>query len=463
MRTALALVLLVACTGAPVTDEADVAADGAADAADPSVRAGDTTLSVSRDLVRRGDAFVLRGKTSRTLTGGSGFTQVSARVFEVTWAGDALRSAADGADQILGLEFGSRHLAARVVVRPRLGAITGSSKVYLTAELTPVVVDGLVHYRLFGHTTDANSAISLRVDGLEERGVVARADDHAFTIDLSPERALALTAGQDLDVLAFFQTGGVEKHAKLGLAVKTLGMTTGDPVHVWPHPSCTATLKTCLGALPGAGGDTGACGDAVHVLACAGVVGVTIDDVAMQSTLQAADTRIATLHDDAVGLVDAVRADAWLAGAHDTVEQGLGDALGRWLVTPAARTRVLAAVVEAGIDTAYARPLDLVMPAPVVPGDAAAMRQVAADAVLAQLATMNFVDTDFGATLEGLAHDFRAMHVASIRAFRETITPEPYPGVPTEDVYIGEWLGAHTEVVVVRATGALVSTLVELD
>ena len=159
----------------------------------------------------------------------------------------------------------------------------------------------------------------------------------------------------------------------------------------------------------------------------------------------------------------AARADAWLGGAHDTIEQGLEDAFGRWFVTPAARTRVLAATLEAGLDSAYARPLDLVPAAPVDASDAAAMREVVADAVLARLATMNFVDTDFGATLEGLAHEFRAMHVTDIRAFREAVTPEPYPGIPTEDVYIGSWLGTHTEVVVERATGEVVSTLVEID
>src|SRR3954468_5589680 len=114
MRTAAALVLLVACT-APVTDDVDMAADGAADAADPSVRAGDTTLSVGRDVTRRGDTFVLRGKTSRNITGGMGFviddpygvfTQVSPRVFELSWSTTDVRSLADGVDQLIGLDFG---------------------------------------------------------------------------------------------------------------------------------------------------------------------------------------------------------------------------------------------------------------------------------------------------------------------------------------------------------------------
>ena len=146
------------------------------------------------------------------------------------------------------------------------------------------------------------------------------------------------------------------------------------------------------------------------------------------------------------------------------IEQGLENAFGRWLVTPAARSRVLAATLETGLDTAYARPLDLVPVSPVNPHgccrDAPGRGRCR---VLAQIATMDFIDTDFERTLEGLAHEFRSTHVASIRAFRETVVPEAYPGIPTEDVYIGDWLGAHTEVVVVRATGALVSTLVELD
>ncbi len=469
MRVALACLLVAACA-APATDDVEVAGDAAADAPDPSVRAGDTTLSVARAVARRGDTFVLRGKTTRTLTGGNAFVnddpygafaQVSPRVFEVAWQASEIRSLADGVDQFVALDFGSRHLTAHVVVRPRVGSLTGSSKVYVTAELTPVVVDGLVYYRLAGHTTEANSAISLRVDDREERGVVTRLDGRAFVIDLPASRAIELTAGQDLDVLASFPSGGVQKHMKLGLAVKKLGMTTGDAYAVWPRPTCTAAA--CLAGLPGDGGDTGACGDAVHVLACQGTVGVTIDAAALQSTLHDADARIETLRDDAVGLVGSARADAWLAGAHDDVQQDLEMAFGRWLVTPAARTRVLAATLEAGLDSAYARPLEVVPLAPVVPGDAAAMRQVAADAVLAKVAAMDFVDSEFGQTLEGLAHQFRAMHVASIRAFRETIAAEPYPGKPDEDVYIGEWLGTHVEVEVVRATGAVVSTLVELD
>lgn len=257
----------------------------------------------------------------------------------------------------------------------------------------------------------------------------------------------------------------MQKHATLSLSVKKLGLTAGDAYEVWPVPACTTAVKSCLVALPGDGDDTGSCGDARTVKACQGQVGVTVDDLAFQATLHTRDVRLAdpAVRSDATGLVGPARADAWLAGAGDTVEQNLEDMFGRWFVTASGRDKALARALEAGIDTAYARPLDLVPATPVVPGDAAAMRQVAADAVLARIATMNFVDSDFERTLEQLAHEFRAQHVSSIRAFRETVTPEPYPGMPTEDVYIGDWLGAHTEVVTDRASGAVLSTLVELD
>jgi hypothetical protein len=210
-RLACALVVsvswLAGCVGTADTDDTDVSGDAAADAADPSVRVSGTTLSVSRTLERRGDTFVLRGKTSRSLSGGNGFVfddpygdfaQVSPRVFELAWPASTVRSLADGVDQFIGLDFahGSpAHLTGRVVVRPRLGSITGSSKIYLTAELTPVIVAGETFYRLTGHSTAPNTDIQVRVDDRPERGVVTRLDDTHFAIDFPAQRAIDLTAG----------------------------------------------------------------------------------------------------------------------------------------------------------------------------------------------------------------------------------------------------------------------------
>jgi len=479
VRLVLACLFLTACadTVAPELDEVEVSADddGKADAAtELSVRAGDTTLTVTKQLVRRGDTYVLRGKTSRTITDGRGFifddvygdfAKVSPRVFELSWPVSVVRSLADGVDQFIGLSFVHSStrpdsLTGHVVVRPRLASFTGSTQVYLTAELTPVIVAGATVYRISGHTVGANQSIRAIVDGTELAS--QRLDDTRFAIDLQPEQAFAL---KDLQIIAAFPTGGVEKHATLGLALKRLGLTTRDPEDAFPRPACTSALHACLAGLPDGALDLGACGEAVKVNACAGQIGVFVDDVAFQATLHDADTRLATpaAVADAQALAGADHADAWLFGAKETVEDQLHGVFGRWFVTATARTTVLAGALEAGLDRAYARPLELVEPHAPVPGNAAAMRQVAADAVLAELAAMDFVHTEFQRTLESLTHEFRAMHVADIQAFRTTVAPEPYPGQPDWDVYIGSWLGCHTEIAVERATGVVTQRLVEID
>ncbi len=443
-----------------------------------SVRAGETTLWIRRDVARVGDRYVLRGRTSRNLTDGNGFVfddpygdfaQKSARTFELTWPVSTARTLADGVDQFVTLHFTPSSdrpdsLTARLVVRPRLAAFTGSSRIYLTAELTPVVVGGAVVYRISGRTTGATTGVRAVVDGLELTGVRSVDATH-FEIDLEPAQAFALTAGGDLQVIADFATGGVEKRAQLGLGVKRLGMTAGDVEEVWPRPTCTTSMRSCLTALPAGALDLGGCGEAIKVTACSGVVGVFVDDVSMQNTLQVADGRLTTTaaRTEATLLVGADRAESFLFGAKQTVEAKLEGLFGRWYLSAAARSTALGGALETGLDVAYARPLDVIEPHAPVPGNAAAMRHIAADAVLAEVAAIDFLHSEFARTLEDLAHQFRAQHVAGIGELRTSIAPVPYPGTPAWDVYVGRWLGLHTEVVIERATGAVVRTLVEID
>ena len=190
-----------------------------------------------------------------------------------------------------------------------------------------------------------------------------------------------------------------------------------------------------------------------------------VDDVAFQATLHAADTRLATppAQADAVALVGADKANELLFIAKEVVESRLQQQFGRWYLSAAARQTALDASLEGGLDTAYARPFDYLEPHAPVPSSAAAMRNVVADAVLAEIDRMDFVHTELARTLEDLTHEYRAMHIADIAAFRTSVEPEPYPGHPTWDVYVGRWLGLYTEVVVERATGHVVQTLVEID
>jgi hypothetical protein len=481
------VITVAACAGAgeSVVDEVEVSPelDGKADSAsEVTVRAGDTTLWVSKTVAHRfganGPEYVLRGRTSRNIVDGRGFifddvygdfAQQSARVFELTWPVSTARGLVDGVNQFIGLSFvpsatRPEHLTARVVVRPRLHSFTGSTKIYLTAELTPVVYGGSVVYRISGRTYGANTEIRAVVDGVDLTDV-RRLDNERFEIDLAPDMAFALTAGGTLQVIADFTTGGVDKHASLGLAIKKLGMTSGDVEQVWPPAQCTTSTRDCLLGLPSGALDLGSCGEAIAVNACAGQVGVFVDQVAFTTALQSADARLATPQAlaDANGLVGTDKANEWLFAAKETVEVQLQKQLGRWYLSAAARTTALAAAVEAGFDLAYARPLDLVEPHAPVVGNAQAMRHVAADAVLAELARMDFVHTEFARTLEQLTQQFRAQHVTDIRNFRETVQPEPYPGQPTWDVYIDRWLGCHTEVAIERTTGVIKSVLVEID
>ena len=73
----------------------------------------------------------------------------------------------------------------------------------------------------------------------------------------------------DVAQRAFRPGGGLLKQrAHLGLAIKVLGLTTGDAYEVFPPPTCTAETQACLAALPATATDLSSCGEAVLVRAC---------------------------------------------------------------------------------------------------------------------------------------------------------------------------------------------------
>jgi hypothetical protein len=461
-----------------ISPELDAKADATTEV---SVRAGETTLWLNKTVALRdgvnGQQFVMRGRTSRTLTDGRGyifddiygeFAAKSARVFELTWSPSEVRGLADGVDQFIGLNFthsSSRPdaLTARAVVRPRLTTIAGSSKIYLVAELTPVMVAGTVVYRLSGRTYGANTGVRLVVDNADI-GTVTRDGTERFSIDVDPNLVLTQIARDaELQIIADFPTGGVDKRTHVGLALKKLAMTSGDVEAAFPPVSCTAPVQACLEALPDSTLDLASCGEAIKVNACGNAVGTRVDQVAFTATLHTAGQTLATsaARADAIALVGADRADQFLGGAEQTVESQLEKMFGRWFLSTTTRDAQLALAVTRGLDHALAYPMDFTEPHVAQPGNAAAMRQVAADAVLAELARMDFVHSEFARSLDDLTHELKAQHLADIKAFRETIIPEPY--MTTKDLYLGSWLGLHTEVVIDRATGAVDSTLVEID
>jgi hypothetical protein len=484
------LVASCADAGHDDTDEVTAPEDdsGKADGStELRVRAGETTLWVNQGLTRRegpgGPELVLRGRTSRDIEDGRGyiFDDVfgeffirSQRTFELTFGLSWAQGLIDGVPQFIGLNF--KHsstrpdaLTARAIVRPRLHSFTGTSKLYFTAELTPVVWGGRVVYRIKGHTTTGTTTTIIEAQlGDQSLSDIRVFDDHSrFEIDLMPEQALEFIGGtQELEVRAYTGDGPVTKKMKLGASIKKLGFTAGDVEAVWPPITCTTGVRTCLQGLPDGSLDLGGCGEAVAVNACASEVGVFVDDVAFIAALDSGYAQVSTaaFRADATALVGAERIEGYLGNVEMTIESKLEQMFGRWYLSTATRDAALAAQASYGIDTAVARPIDLVEqyvePAP---GNVPATRDLIADAVLVHIGSLDLRTYEWGRSMEELVHDYRAQHVASIRGFRELAQPEPWPTHPEWDLYVGNWLGAYIEVTVLKATGEIVNILFEVD
>ncbi len=472
----LVLPLASACADQPEpqTDEVDdVGSEGKADGADVlRVRVSDTTVWVDHFLARRGTSFVITGRASRNLEGVSAFinddvygqaAQPSPRTFEIAYGTSEIRPMLDGTDLFASLSFTHSNgrpdsLTAHTVVRPRVHATTGSTLAW-TPEILPVVVAGRTVYRLKGRAASTHDTLTEIVPTAGTLTVDANARD--FTLDLTETEVLAGT----VMVSAKHAAGAIASRVTIALAVKTLGLTSEDVYAKWPNPTCTPAMTACLTALPDGALDLGSCGEARKVSACRGTVGAAIDSATIASTLAAVDTRLAdpAFASDAVGLVGADHAAVFTAALRAKVAAAVDADGGLWLASLTARTAILGLAVDGTIDGAYARPLGLVAPHVATVGDLASTREAVADAVLAYLATQDYLNSEFGRTLDQLTKEFRVQHVQSIREFRETNTSTSFPTAPTIDIYLGQWLGAHTEVSVDRTTGAITNVLVELD
>lgn len=460
------------------TDEVTVDEDdGKADAASElSVRAGDTTLWVGKLLERRGDHFVLRGKTSRNLEEDGVREYIfddiygdplikSARVFEISWPASQAHMVADGINLFTGIGFvhsASRpdHLTARITVRPRLGTTHGSSTLALTAELTPVVEAGHTVYRVKGRSTKTVASLTATT------GTVRLVDPTHFELDLDYDQLQTLASpGGEFAITAAFTTGTSTStiKASLNLAIKKLSLTKGDVYDLYPSPTCTDARKACLLALPDGAMGTATCGEAIEVLTCRGIVGGMINDAQITAAKTATEPKLTALSTDGIGLVGADRAAELASTVRQVISGRLDAEGGAWLMSATARTKVLATATDVPLDEAYAFPLYFVDGHEPAPGDVAATRQVATDAILSYLRTTDYEHSEFGRSYLALTKEFRARHVASLKAFRETSELVTFPSMPNVEYYVGDWIGTHTEVTVDRTTGEVTHVLVELD
>lgn len=481
MRLVGLLVLgLAACAaeGEFLDDEIEFDPDAKADSAsEMSVRTGETTVWMRQALERRGDTFVMRGRASRNVTEGMGFIiddpygqfeTKTARTFEVSWSVSEARTLVDGVDQFVRMHYPHSNgrpdsLTARVIVRPRFSTFTGSSSIYLTAELTPVIQAGETVYRAKGKTSSAFSSLNVTLDG--QPLAITKVDATHFEIDLAPHVAIRIAGSTSkLNLAARLANGQrVDKTAALGLSIKKLAVTAGDPYEKFPRPNCPAATKSCLLALPDGTLDTASCGEAFVVGSCGRVIGVKVTDVDVQTSIASGHTVTgsAAFRSDATGLVGADRVEQLIGGAEQTLDERVSQTFGRWLLTGTAKTKVLTSAVDSSIAQAYLRPLDFVEPAAITTVDDAALRTAAADGLLAELARFDFASTEFSRSYEQLVAEFRARHVESIREFRESNPIEL--GSAESAVVIGRWLDAHVEVAVSRTTAEVTRILIEVD
>lgn len=483
-----AVASVAACTEVDEVDEVEVAADGVDGKADATaelkVRAGDTSVWVQTWLVRGESegrpAYLLRGRTSRNLTDGNvyifddvygEFLQRGPRSFELVWTVSTPVQLLEGVQMFNGLGFVHSegrpdHLTARLVVRPRIDDTSGSSALYLTAEVTPVIMDGTVVYRVQGRARAAITSVTATAAGAP---VEARAVDPThFVADLTRAQVLALAgvSGADLVFQVGQGTGVVSRRAHLGLAVKKLGLTAADAYDTWPVPTCTAAAESCLLALPAGALDLASCGDAVTTRACAREVGVGVDSASIAAAQAAAETTLgsAAFTSDAGGLVGVDRASELVSATRTAVTSALAARAGRWYLSADTRAAVLTAAATAPIDRAYARPLTLVAPRPLVADeDAAALRQRVADAILVHLGGLDLAATALGRSYDTLTRELRAQHVAGLRQFREVVTPAPDTAHPGLDLYQGDWLGLYLEASVDRSSRAITRVFLEID
>lgn len=295
LTVALLGLLATATSASCATDDATVdeveapaGLDAKADtSAELRVRAGDTTVWMTTALSRRvgvqGPEYVMRGRASRDVT--DGYTYIfddiygefggrGPRSFEDRWV---IRSNTgpllEGRQQFLSLTFAHSatrpdHLTARAIVRPKLDGFSGAPSIYLVAELTPVVIGGQVVYRVTGRAgAPITSLTATRPDGPLTAHTTSAT---SFAIDLNQAEvdSLAAVAGAQITITVGQGTTTATKRAHLGLAIKSLGLTSSDAYETWPEPTCTAEAQACLAALPVGTADLSGCGEAVVVRAC---------------------------------------------------------------------------------------------------------------------------------------------------------------------------------------------------
>lgn len=453
----------------------EVAADESEATAELRAREGQTTVWAQPRIERRVEAdgatrFAIRGRASRNLEGGLGFVQddpygelrlVSARRYELVFGTSELTNLIVGVSEFLRLNFAPSagrpgELTARLVTGPALEAAPGVG-LYFDGAPVPRRVDGRVVVQIVGHADRNLTQVSATAGSTPVNARLV--DARHFRVDLTVDEFVAIAGSSSrLSVKGTAARSTVQRSASLGLVVQSLELTTLDPYEVWPRPGCDEAVRSCLGALPAGTTDLSRCGTFLEVQACP--QGVVVDQAAVDAALVRIEPAVVTLQGDAAALVGA-RAEALVAAARGALVTQLQLEWRRGFPTAAERDLYLDAQLATVLDRIYARPLDSVPAFAPVANDPLAARQVAADALLLHLASVDLTQTEWGRPLEALTRQFRDRHLAALRELREV---GPVVAESSTEWTLGtNWLGALVEVTIDRASGTSSRILFEID
>lgn len=271
--SAVLVVALSAVAGCGPVDGLDEG-DGEALAA----RYQGTSLDFAFEGMSKGK-LVFRGTSSVALASAMAFVpddEVGATVltrtgFRTSFPPRELSSMVEGQPLFLTLGVTApaapQRLVANAQLRAALGQRTGSTQLAPRAWFQTFRVAGQSVVRVRGAApAPVTTVTAVLFSAAGQTSLTGRASGREWLLDV-PLQAFLEVAGEARTLSVAVVAGGVTYKALYlpKLAVARLVLTQGDPYALWPMPTCTDALRTCLAA---AGPDTSACGDAFTVRTC---------------------------------------------------------------------------------------------------------------------------------------------------------------------------------------------------
>lgn len=244
-------------------------------------------------------AWVIGGRTSKNIEGVFSFSsddefaeaiQISPRKFEIYMDAGQAEHLMAGYRLLLDLDTttgSTRQYFASIRIAPRFDDFHGSSKITLHKTITPFVFGQEVRFRnLIGLASGYASPTAETEAGASPLAIGPSGSSFAMDWAGADLVAAATSSEQEIAVSATNGSQTVTRFQSTELYVKSLQLIDeGMPLEVWPDPTCTASVRACLQALPATELDRSSCGAAIDVLACANEVAVPVDAARFQMNL----------------------------------------------------------------------------------------------------------------------------------------------------------------------------------